>query len=851
MQFPHLTTDKKLKYYYSDLYKDLQSARIPLLILVSAIILIEIIQALIIPPEATTFTSVNSLIIWIPFIGTCLCYYLSVIKPVKSNSTRVIKPRDLILFLGILIFAAGIFAGTLRADKSLDISEFLTEQEYIASLLDRKSELWIIILADLIIPIWHLKLLIPLGFWAAMLVQYYDIDTQYTGVLWTKCIFAFMYLSYMFALKGYMQWKKSVKTLNTETLCEVQKSIIDTLPDAVGILNEESQIIYSNANLKALCNSNLKELSQRVVEVSRVAPLRHIRKETVEVLADETKQTFLNDEGKKLETTNINFASGNFNDLLTEAITLLNDNNANSQDYIILSGRYLVDSCTTHSCEIKLSHLINTKMIIVIFTDTVYKDQVAALEEVNQYKDTLLATVSHDLRAPINGTITFIENTLENEDVPAQVKQQYLIPAQRSGQFLIHLVNDILDFCQFNVQKLRMNFESVSIVDTLKNCHQLLEIQAKQKKILFILEIDDDLPPVFTTDHNRLSQIIINLLTNALKFTVKGEVRLSATLVDLSVIEIKVTDTGVGMKEEDQKKLFTEFTRIQSDTPHLNPKGIGLGLVIANRLAKMIGPDEEFESGIKVQSEFGEGSTFSFLIKDNTAAKEKSLKEEARLKSRSSFYSSLEQQARLKSRFEIQLRKSFSNQRTGEILSLADVNATMAGIPPYAAFSVRNPNLRLLTHTEYKHRALIVDDDPFNVLALEAVLKKFGLGCDLAYNGEEAVNKFIEVHNEYVTAQTYREEGYRPMRSYMEVKYDIIFMDVEMPIMNGIESTIVLNRMMKNGNIKSIPIIGCTGHRDYDNMERCFEAGMADVITKPVSREKLKECLNYHLDIEG
>jgi len=251
---------------------------------------------------------------------------------------------------------------------------------------------------------------------------------------------------------------------------------------------------------------------------------------------------------------------------------------------------------------------------ILILTDITQHNLAMSLEAANRYKDQLLATVSHDLRAPINGGVSLIENSIEHPEVPEFIKEQFLIPAQRSCKFLLHLVNDILDFSQINARKLRMCFEKQSLVETLKECYKLIEIQTKEKGIAFSLVLSPDLPTKFSTDHNRLSQIILNLLTNAIKFTSKGEVKLIAEAVSDSVVKIKVSDTGIGIKQEDLSKLFKNFTRINSVRQNsVNKRGVGLGLAIANKLAKILGAQTQ-RKGIQVSSVYGKGTDFWFFI---------------------------------------------------------------------------------------------------------------------------------------------------------------------------------------------------------------------------------------------
>jgi len=140
------------------------------------------------------------------------------------------------------------------------------------------------------------------------------------------------------------------------------------------------------------------------------------------------------------------------------------------------------------------------------------------LEETNKYKDQLLASVSHELRAPLNRNINLVESAFSSPKIPESIKETLLTPALRSSKFLLHMINDILDMCQIKEKKLRLVFNSENLKETLKNTAQLVELQAQKKGIELLLEIDSAVPKNFCTDHIRLSQIILDLVNNAIKF---------------------------------------------------------------------------------------------------------------------------------------------------------------------------------------------------------------------------------------------------------------------------------------------------------------------------------------------
>jgi len=220
-------------------------------------------------------------------------------------------------------------------------------------------------------------------------------------------------------------------------------------------------------------------------------------------------------------------------------------------------------------------------------------------------------------------------------------------------------------------------------------------------------------------------------------------------------------------------------------------------------------------------------------------------------------YIAFDPQARARSKDKINY---YGSPKTGEYTP-SDYNSQIH-LPPLAKFSVRHPSVRAMMMKDIGSRfsqlnlhgkVLVVDDDAFNILAIESQLKRYGMVVDSAYNGQEAIDKLLK-SNEKEEPRAKVSDSSEDLSSEdeesEEMKYDLIFMDCEMPIMNGLESAKILTKMMKNGQIDAIPIVGCTAHRDRDNTIKCYESGMVEVLLKPVTREKIKECLRNYLDLE-
>ena len=291
----------------------------------------------------------------------------------------------------------------------------------------------------------------------------------------------------------------------------------------------------------------------------------------------------------------------------------------------------------------------------------------------NQYKSALLRTVSHELRTPINAVIVMTEMIRTSERISKETEDRLDI-ISGSCTYQLCLINDLLDYAQIIAGCLKISKIPFNITNILTECLNLIKIQLQGQEIIIRLTTLN-LPETIISDPYRIKQILLNLLSNAKKFTIKGFISLEAEWTNKQLL-IKCIDTGIGISPEKTNVLFTQFGRID-DTFSINPQGVGLGLAISNMLVKELGGD-----GIKVVSELGKGSCFSFSI---------SLK-------------------------EIQ----------GSLLEIPEENIKII-IPSIFIKSLLN-----------KIEVLIVDDTYFNVMALMQILKTEGINCSYSLNGEDA-----------------------------------------------------------------------------------------------------------------
>ena len=468
------------------------------------------------------------------------------------------------------------------------------------------------------------------------------------------------------------------------------------------------------------------------------------------------------------------------------------------------------------SIEIKLSflHHFENEYILLILRDTTQRDLLVTLEETNKYKDQLLASVSHELRAPLNGNINLIEGAVNSPIIPESIKESLLTPALRSGKFLLHIINDILDMSQIKQKKLRLVFESKDLKETLKSAAQLVELQAIKKGILFTLEFDPKLPLKFCTDHMRLSQIVLNLLSNAIKFTKEGEVKLVTRPMenDPGWVKIIVEDSGVGICPENLQKI------LPSPDSEGQQTGAGLGLNIASNLVDLLSPKSH--PGIRVASVLKQGSIFSFIIENKERIPMPCEEQSDQSSSSFSSYEVADElpQMKIPPLLNVQKNNTECDSSTSFIIPLR----------------TRTNEAEALVDSQCScPKILIVDDNPFNIMAFETILNSLGIKSDSVYSGSACLQKLLCRQNKTCGKNCQ--------------SYSVVFMDQEMPEMTGSETVEEIRRLQRENSIPEMKAIGCTAHKAKEEVDRFMASGLDSCIFKPINvgmiRDVLKEIL--------
>ncbi|MEK3740741.1 MULTISPECIES: CHASE3 domain-containing protein [Paenibacillus] len=398
------------------------------------------------------------------------------------------------------------------------------------------------------------------------------------------------------------------------------------------------------------------------------------------------------------------------------------------------------------------------------------------LQQSSQYKSEFLANMSHELRTPLNGILLLSEFLMENQSGALSEEDiEFSKAIHSSGQDLLALINDILDLSKVEAGKLNIEIEAINISEIPEAMIQNFSQLSRKKEIPLQIQLGENLPPLFYSDAQRVRQIIINLLSNAFKFTAEGAVTLeirSATkdeLLDLAdsytgeFIAFAIKDTGIGISKEKQSIIFEAFQQANGNTER-QYGGTGLGLSISRELATLLG------GRIIVESQEGVGSVFTVYLP---------LKLEA---------PSLEEVA----------DQATVIQEIGNGVVLAATTAE----------DTRND----FTSLNQKH-VLIVDDDERNLFALSNTLRKRGLHVTTATNGESGLYELEQA-----------------------ASIDIVLMDIMMPVMNGYEA---INRIRQMPAKKDIPIIALTAKAMKEDKVKILQAGATDYLSKPINLERL------------
>jgi len=566
----------------------------------------------------------------------------------------------------------------------------------------------------------------------------------------------------------------------------------------------------------------------------------------------------------------------------------------NGQDKnISFSAEYLDEKAQCLKIyEISITSIVwDTKdSIAIILNDITAHSQNQTLKLADSNKDKMLAMVSHELRTPINGILGVVK-ILQNQIKDPQVLQ-YLSICKSSGELLYNLVNSILDLQHLRDNKFSLKVVRYDLYELMRGVHDLFKFQFEEKNLYLNLEVAPTVPQFIVTDQNRLRQILINLIGNALKFTFKGGVTISVDIDPENkefMIRFSVADTGIGIKEEDRAKLFKMYGRLDQENSLTNTQGVGFGLEISNRLCKLLA-DQANQSGIQCESEFGKGTKFSFSIKDYNHSCNGG--DEAQFFEPQIFAEAIENLSIKLSPYSLSTTRSDKDATPSRFPLLINRNSSQHLLPALPTLTPkRNPlfpaktsltQIYYLNQTPTKSKFQPISSS-HSVTRTELLLNSPGISqrendspgqadqfrFDSSESREDRLkspseekqsiliiddNSFnllvakhlLESLGYLVETALNGQLGVEMVKSFIGAKknkFAAILMDLQMPVMDGYEATRVLKEMMGKNEIPDMPIIALSANDTEEDKLKSKKVGMYDHLSKPLKEEELRRLL--------
>ncbi|GHV71165.1 hypothetical protein AGMMS49928_21800 [Spirochaetia bacterium] len=507
-----------------------------------------------------------------------------------------------------------------------------------------------------------------------------------------------------------------------------------------------------------------------------------------------------------------------------------------------------------------------------------YHKKATESDHANQSKSSFLARMSHEIRTPMNAIIGMGELALQAEPSPRVA--EYIADIRQAGKNLLTQINDILDFSKIEAGILEINPAPYRLSSLLNDVINVSRVRAGEKALLFTANVDANIPDQLSGDEARIRQVLLNMISNAAKYTPKGFISLSISAVypetensNLLTLSIEVADSGIGIKPEDMPNLFGNFVRLDKEK-NRNVEGTGLGLAITRSLCLAMGGD------ITVQSEYGKGSVFTAVIPQvyapvtrvamvkNPAAKTVLLYDHPGRRAESisrtlenlgvpctitaggddflaklenggpsgfwnfALVSSTDEQNSLSAEAVSLIEKKKLPTALALLMDQRDIQNTGA-IPsiilpaycvPLANFlngeitgeRRKKQEMRFIAPTA---RVLIVDDIATNLAVAEGLMSPYNMEMETCMSGQEAVD-LVKLH-----------------------QYDIVFMDHMMPGMDGIMATSLIREWEAEQQKNKVPVVALTANALSGMREMFLEKGFSDYLSKPIEVARLNEVL--------
>jgi len=505
-------------------------------------------------------------------------------------------------------------------------------------------------------------------------------------------------------------------------------------------------------------------------------------------------------------------------------------------------------------------------------------------ELANRSKSEFLANMSHEIRTPLNSITGFIELLLRSR--PAEYQREYLEIIKKSAVSLLEIINDILDFSKIESHKLELNKISFNPFVEFESVVRLFNVKAGEKGMKFISFIDPRIPENVISDPLRIKQILSNLLSNAIKFTpedglVMIEISLSRNKDGFCLINFAVSDTGIGIPERKQKQIFEAFAQADSSITR-RYGGTGLGLSISSSLARLLG------SEVVLESEMGVGSRFYFTVEAEVRT-DLCPADTVRNSGISASIVAIRADDPSVRNLETYLRACNCDVKISagifsafddscDIIFAVNPSAREQDLAEYAMKGQGKPLILVVDNNEkndryspeMKRNFHVILNHPLtpemiiNALTLVAgrteqtgdVADKTGMQRSIAFSGKVLVGEDNSINQklmmlllkDYGIEVELAGNGLAVFEKFLKSKYDLIFMDINMPVADGLETSRMIREYENENRIPPTPIIALTAKALKGDMESIMQSGMDDYLSKPLEMDKLELILRKYLE---
>ncbi|CAD8196458.1 unnamed protein product [Paramecium pentaurelia] len=589
---------------------------------------------------------------------------------------------------------------------------------------------------------------------------------------------------------------------------------------------------------------------------------------------------------------------------LIEILTSIKSETYNLQkDVIELFCQQTEISGAKYQLEAKIILSDKDDEFFVTINDTTKQNEIQQFIVKEEFKSKIIESFSHELRTPLNSAINFLEASISDSTIDDKLKLQTLEPAVYSLKLQSYLINDIIDYQNYNANQLELYVTEFSVQDFLSELTSLFSIQFDMKKIAFNLNLKKNSLQYFSTDQTRLTQILVNLLQNSLKYTSSGVIQLKFSSVSNDILKIVIQDSGIGIAPNVLEQVRVTLKNVEESKDFQTFKAWkGFGLLIVALLHQSLCPPTY--KSIQIESTgFNKGTKIKFYILNfNYSSKQNTIKQSFSAKNTLRQSQSVKRSLKSNSLSQIlpmngtiylaqdiaqvsqHMKKSerFLNSGSNTLDDFSELSRSpkiqfcspdanisqlvqiqpvlITDIKSSQKISIKNKNPLFQSYksqksqlvnlnqfrkmeTQYREDIfktlatkknkcncnfiLSVDDEIFNQKSVERLLQQIGFDVKLAFSGDEAINLILNL---------------KPCSLGCNI-LTLILMDYQMPRKDGITTTKELRKLMSDGQIPEIPIIGLTAFTGQQDIRNCLIAGMSDVLSKPLKIQELKDVL--------